>query len=310
MAVVQDAYEKHGLGRTTNPDSYFLSFPDLPRSRIIALPARVETPDSTDLAGIKWIGSFPQNVEHGIPRASAVLVLNDMTTGYPFALLEASGISAARTAASAAVTARAVATTLPPDGRLGVIGAGVIARAVVDYLLAVDYGCTTVLVHDPDPDSATHLVRHASAAGVAARTASLREVLDCQTVVTATTALEPYIDRGPEAGQLYLNISLRDFVPQALAGAQNVLDDVDHCLKANTSPHLLEQLLGHRGFVTGTIPELLAGKLCLSPDRGVVVSPFGLGLLDLAVGHWVYTHAEAGGGALPVPDFFGDLRRW
>ena len=308
--VVQSAYRQHGRGLTTNPDSYFLRFPDKPSSRIIALPARLSLDDGGDVAGIKWIASFPENVTQGNPRASAVLVLNSTVTGYPYALLEAAGISAARTAASAAVTATSIARTVSPTGELGIIGAGVIARTVVDHLLAAGHPLAHVVVHDRDAASAAHLVRHARGLGLEARADTLDAALDRQLVVTATTALTPYIDRAPAPGQVVLNLSLRDYTPDALADVQNVLDDVDHCLKAQTSPHLLEQRTGSRDFVTGTIPELLLGKLDVSPERGVVVSPFGLGVLDLAVGGWVHDAAVRAGLAVEVPGFFGEETRW
>jgi N-[(2S)-2-amino-2-carboxyethyl]-L-glutamate dehydrogenase len=162
LSTVRSTYLQHAAGRTTNPDSYFLRFADQPTSRIIALPARVEMPDGEDVAGIKWISSFPANVALGEPRASAVLVLNSVENGRPYALLEAAGISAARTAASAALAALALDRTHPSGGTVAVIGGGVIARTILDYLLSAGCEVEQVLVHDVDEKSAARLVEHAS----------------------------------------------------------------------------------------------------------------------------------------------------
>ena len=98
--LVESTYRLHSAGDSVNPPSYFLRFPDRPSSRIIALPASIGGALRVD--GLKWISSFPENVAAGLPRASAVLILNDHETGYPFACLESSIISATRTAALAA----------------------------------------------------------------------------------------------------------------------------------------------------------------------------------------------------------------
>jgi ornithine cyclodeaminase len=312
VETVRETYLAHESGASVNPDSYFLRFPDKPDSRIIALPAYLG--GERDTVGIKWIASFPGNIVRGLPRASAVLLLNDYQTGYPYAMLEASQISAARTAASAALAAEVLSGGRAAT-RLVVVGAGIIARNVLEFLAAQDWSIDCVAVHDREPRYAEALAGYAStelgyrATTVPHPTADLRA---SDVVLLATTAGEPHIvDPATFApGQLVLNISLRDLGPEIIAGAANVLDDVEHCLKADTSPHLAEQRYGHRDFITGTLAQVVNGDVAVAPDRPVVFSPFGLGVLDLAVGDLVHREACASGRAITIPDFFGETTRW
>jgi ornithine cyclodeaminase/alanine dehydrogenase-like protein (mu-crystallin family) len=117
VELVEATYRRHSAGDSVNPPSYFLRFPDRPSARIIALPASIGGPLRVD--GLKWISSFPENVAAGIPRASAVLILNDHDTGYPFACLESSIISATRTAALAASAADWLSRGGAPPARPG-----------------------------------------------------------------------------------------------------------------------------------------------------------------------------------------------
>jgi N-[(2S)-2-amino-2-carboxyethyl]-L-glutamate dehydrogenase len=307
--IVERTYRHHDAGETINPDSYFLRFPDKPDSRIIALPAQLGA--DVQLAGIKWIASFPKNVAAGNPRASAVLILNDYETGYPIACLEAANISAARTAASAGVAARVLRPAGLAGGRVAVVGGGVIARAICEYLHVVGCRPHTYLVHDLHEPSGRSLVEHLQAQGRTAQfTPELGEALEADVVVFATTALEPYVTRPFSPGQLVLNVSLRDLAPETILGAHNVLDDVDHCLKADTSPHLAEQLTGNRDFVTGTLAGVLNGDVSIDESKPVIFSPFGLGVLDLALGAHVLGKARAAGQATAIPGFFGETSRW
>ncbi|MFC0861841.1 2,3-diaminopropionate biosynthesis protein SbnB [Sphaerimonospora cavernae] len=310
LDIVARAYLAHHAGQTVNPDSYFLRFPDKPESRIIALPAFLG--DDVQMAGIKWVSSFPKNIESSLPRASAVLILNDYQTGYPIACLEAAAISATRTAASAALAA----VSLRPDGyagtRLAIVGAGVIARNITDYLHAG--GCTPdrFLVHDLDETSGRALVDHLRSTHDASAefVSDLGAILDAETIVFATTALEPYVRAPFKPGQLLLNISLRDLTPEVILSANNVLDDVEHCLKANTSPHLAEQASGSRAFVSGTLAQVLNREITLDSARPTIFSPFGLGVLDLAVGAFVLKEARDRGTSNKISGFFGETRRW
>jgi 2,3-diaminopropionate biosynthesis protein SbnB len=312
VAEVQRTYLAHEAGETVNPDSYFLRFPDKPSSRIIALPAYLGA--GHDLAGIKWISSFPANIERQIPRASAVLVLNDYETGYPFALLEASQISAARTAASAVLAAEVLRGGRGAE-QVTMVGAGIIGRNIAEFLAAMRWDIGRLIVYDQVPGYADAMARFASEQlGYRSQVASgLAEALGgADLAILATTAATPYIS-DPAAfrpGQVVLNISLRDIDPVLIAGADNILDDIEHCLKAGTSPHLAVEQFGHRAFITGTLAQVITRAVTTDPERPVIFSPFGLGVLDLAVGSLVYREAVRRGEAVAIPDFFGETSRW
>ncbi len=69
--------------------------------------------------------------------------------------------------------------------------------------------------------------------------------------------------------------------------------------------HLASTQAGHTEFVYGALGELLLGRAQLpeKDDRPVVFSPFGLGVLDLAVADLVLGALLKSGGGMRVPSF-------
>ena len=313
VELVEAIYRLHGVGDSVNPPSYFLRFPDRPTSRIIALPAAIGGPVQVD--GVKWISSFPGNVAAGIPRASGVLILNDHDTGYPFACLEASVISATRTAASAALAADWLSRGRERPTRVGFIGTGLIARYIHTFLAGTGWTFDEVGVHDLSVDSATGFRGHLEQSGTAGRITVLDTaeelIRSSDLVVFATVAGRPHISDPDWFAHhpVVLHISLRDLAPEVLLASANIVDDVEHCLKADTSPHLVEQATGSRDFLDGTLDDVMTGRVRVPSDRTVVFSPFGLGVLDLAVGKLVYDEIAQAGELRVVDSFFSDLRR-
>jgi ornithine cyclodeaminase len=303
MDAVQKAYEAHSRGDSSLPHSSFLRFPDSDIDRIICLPAYLG--GEYQLAGVKWIASMPANVGKGMERASAAIILNDRVTGRPGALLEGSIISKQRTAASAALAAKVLAPGNP--GALGFVGCGPINAAVAQFLSAVWPDTNLVTAFDLDPARAEDFGKTltASQSGPEFKVAeSLEEVLSrCPMVSFATTAISPYVDDldACPAGATILHVSLRDLKPGAILSNHNIVDDLDHVNRAATSIHLASQMEGNTGFIHGSLGDILLGEADLPErdNRKIIFSPFGLGVLDLAVAELVTgTLAESGGGTV------------
>lgn len=292
IQVVRAAYETHGDGDSSLPHSTFLRFPLQPQDRIIALPAYLG--GGCRVAGIKWVSSFPENLQLGVDRASAVLILNSTQTGRPEAVLEGSVISAKRTAASAALAAQCLLTGKQVR-RVGIIGCGLINFEIARFLLALFPEVETLLLFDKNRARAVQFANKAQRVFDKVGLEIVKDVhaalRNCPLVSMATTALAPHIgDLGDcPPGSAILHISLRDLTPEVILSCDNVVDDIDHVCRAQTSIHLAEQRVGHRDFIRCTLADLLKGR---APARNgtesvSVFSPFGLGVLDLAVGKLV-----------------------
>jgi N-[(2S)-2-amino-2-carboxyethyl]-L-glutamate dehydrogenase len=310
--AVAAAYRLHASGNTVNPDSDFLRYQDKPSARIIALPAHLG--GAVQISGIKWISSFPENRASNLARASAVLILNDAATGYPVACIEASLISAARTGASAALAAEHI-TPNPFEGTLGIVGTGVIARTTFEWLLFRNWKFRKISLFDADRKEAEQFSKwlrgqHNLQADIEVRLEGA--LSDASLILFTTTASKPYLADQTllKHAPTVLHLSLRDICVNVVLASQNIVDDVDHCLKAGTSLHLAEMETGNRNFVSGTLVDVLERKLKLDRDRPRIFSPFGLGVLDVAVGTFVLEAAKASGTAMAMPDFFSNSTRW
>lgn len=311
--TVAEAYRIHGRGESALPHSLFLRFPDAEENRIIALPAFLG--DGFGVAGMKWIASFPGNLEKGMARASAVMVLNSADTGRPGAILEASVVSASRTAASAALAARVL--TPEPPRRAGLVGTGLINAQVARFLLHALPGIERFDLFDLDAGrAAAAAARLEDGLGVDAAVATSAEDLfaACPLISFATTAVHPHVSDLSMCppGTVVLHVSLRDVAPQVVLGCDNVVDDVDHVCRAGTSLHLAEELSGDRGFIRCTLADVLDGRAeARRDDRGTVIfSPFGLGVLDLAVGRLVTGRARQRQVGMAVADFLPTVPGW
>ena len=295
MRIVAQSYVAHAEGKTSLPQSSFLRFPGNQSDRVIALPAYLADAAEEPAFGIKWISSFPFNLKCGLPRASALIILNSTQTGRPICVLEGSQISACRTVASAALCCRLFEGQEHLNA-LGLVGCGNINSTFLRFVAGSIRRPDDVFVFDTNPHQAKKFKsQHDDFEVVVAD--SLDSVLrNSKIVCFATTAQEPYLKDTPSWSslKLVLHLSLRDIIPELILQSDNIVDDIDHVCRAATSLHLSEQLCGNRNFIRGTIADVLSQHS--NPPRQLgptVVSPFGLGILDIAVARFVYQQAVA-----------------
>jgi 2,3-diaminopropionate biosynthesis protein SbnB len=310
ISTVRAAYQAHRNGHSALPRSAFLQFQHAERNRIIALPAYLG--GDFDVAGMKWIASFPANPRSGLDRASAVVILNCARTGIVKAIIEGSIISAKRTAASAALAALSLSGS-NKQMVAAFVGCGPINFEVARFLLAVFPHIRELLFFDLDERKAKHFeIRCRQSFGDKELTVAktIEELFRRSKLISfATTAARPHVhdisDCAP--GTTILHVSLRDLSPQVVLSCDNIVDDVEHVCAAETSVHLTERLVGNRKFIRCSLADILDGSSpALVDEKTHLFSPFGLGILDLAVGALVFDLASRTGVGTRIDSFLPD----
>ena len=133
IAVVEKALRKHAEGKVIFPDKISIIFDETSQNRINCLPAGFI---DENVYGMKWVSVFPRNPHlYGLQNVSAVILLSELTHGFPKALMEGTLCSNLRTAAMSAIAAKYLAN--PASETIGFIGAGEQAKTHLMSMLSV-----------------------------------------------------------------------------------------------------------------------------------------------------------------------------
>lgn len=128
--LLEEAFREKGAGRVEMPPKPGIH--TRPDAFIHAMPAYIP---SQKAAGIKWVSGYPENQKRDLPYISGLLILNDDETGIPYAVMDCTWITAYRTAAATALSAKYLAR---PDSRVaGILACGVQGRTNLEALAAV-----------------------------------------------------------------------------------------------------------------------------------------------------------------------------
>jgi len=304
MAEIIDAldiaFREKGKGKTEMPPKPGIH-PGGGDNFIHAMPAYIP---AMKAAGVKWVSGFPENHKMGLPYITGLLILNDPETGLPISVMDCIWITAMRTGAASALSARYLAR--PESSVIGILACGVQGRTNLEAMNVL-FPIKRVLAYDVDENLSR---RYAEDMGArfdleVVPVATPREAVSgCDIVVTSgpilkiphATILSGWLDAGSFA-------SLVDFDsywhPDAMAESDKFCTDDTQQL------HHYQQ----NGYFQN-IPALHAdlGELVVGQKKGretaierTMTANLGLALDDMAVAPLIYQRALEKGIGTPLP---------
>lgn len=184
--ALEIAFKEKGAGRTETPPKPGIH-PGGGDNFIHAMPAYIQGMKS---AGVKWVSGFPENFKKGLPYISGLIILNDTETGLPISVMDCVWVTAMRTGAATALSARYLARA--DASVVGVLGCGVQGRTNVEALNVL-FTLKKVMAYDvSNQASAAYAAEIESRFGleVTVATDPREAVDDCDIVVTAGPILK------------------------------------------------------------------------------------------------------------------------
>ena len=272
-----------------------------PDAFIHAMPAYIP---SVQAAGIKWVSGYPGNQARGLPYITGLLILNDPDTGVPLAVMDCTWITAQRTGAATAVSAKYLARS--ESASVGIVACGVQGRSNLEALACL-FTIRRVKAYDLDPGVARRFAREMGE----------RLDLDIEPVTTlpeAVQGLDIVITSGPilknpkpaiEAGWLAPGsfASLVDFDSYWQGAALREVDKLATDDVAQMRYYRQAGYFRETPEVYADLGEIVAGRKPgreSASERTAAVN-LGIALDDMATAIRVYQRAKARGIGRALP---------
>ena len=299
--ALEIAFREKGKGLTEMPPKPGIH-PGGGDNFIHAMPAYIPAMKS---AGVKWVSGFPENHMKGLPYITGLLILNDPETGLPISVMDCVWVTAMRTGAATALSARYLAR--PESSTVGILGCGVQGRTNVEALNTL-FPLKRVLAYDVNAKAVSEYaeeIRSRFDLEVVAAKTPREAVTGCDIVVTAGPILKTphetirkgWLDAGAFA-------SLVDFDaywhPHAMAEADKFCTDDTQQLRHYQQNGYFQSIPS----LHADLGELVTGQKSgrESASERTMTANLGLALDDMAVAPIIFRKAvETGMGTwLPL----------
>jgi len=297
MKAVEEAFDFWAEGKATMPPkSYIL----VEKGDFRAMPAAIP-----GAAGVKWVNVHTQNPLKGLPTVIGIYILSDPDTAYPLAVMDATEITAYRTAATAAIASRYLAKK--ESHTLGIVGAG--KQACYQILAHAEvFDIRQINVSDLSESAVDRLI--SSLPGFTFEKCSVELAVSSDIVCTLTPSRSPVVKREWIKPGTHINAvgadaaGKQELDPEILRDAIVVVDDLRQASAAGEINVPISNGLYRAADINATLGEIISGK---RPGRTeseaiTVFDSTGVAIEDVAVAKVVFEKAIEIGG-YPTIDF-------
>lgn len=290
LKLAEHALISHGKKECEMPAK--IGIHPLPEVFFHAMPAYVP---SKNACGMKWIECYPYNPQRfNLPQTTGMLILNDMSSGVPMAIMDSAWITAMRTPA---VTVLAAAALHPDAETFGMFGCGIQGIEHVNYVVHTLKKLKKIYIYDINEDAMDNLIRICQPKmNVPIVKGTPEEITkSCEVLSSATIILKECLSvvkkEWVSIGQTILPNDLNTFWDATISR------EADKYIVDSSSEHELFAGMGYfpEGLpkIYGETGEVLAGlkKGRESNDELIVCSNIGMAVLDMVLARELFNRA-------------------
>lgn len=298
--IIEDSFNKALNGDIVMPDKISQIFDEQTQNRINCMPA---TLINEKVCGMKWVSVFPTNASKGVQNVTGVMLLSELNTGFPVAIIDGTLSTKMRTAAVGCVAAKYLAPSKVE--KIGIIGAGEEARmhfTLLKHLYPTIKECrVSSLSKDIEQafiDIFADIVPDVTF--VACDNDSYKCANEADIIVTAISGQYPVLKaKDITKGCLYIHVGgWEDEYDVALKANKIVCDEwavVKH--RSQTLCRMYKEGILKDSDIYANLSELIAGSKNGREDENefIYFNSVGLSYIDINFANFIYQEAQKTG---------------
>jgi ornithine cyclodeaminase len=310
--LMEDALKALGSGDASMPLRQVVWLPDR-RGVLAVMPSLF---GERGAMGVKVISVFPGNQGTPFDAHQGAVLLFESDHGQLLAIMDASEITAIRTAAVSGVATRLLGRK--NSARLALLGSGVQARTHLEAMIAVreikQANVWSRNFENAQKFASREIARHQIP--VVAMKSAREAVQNADIICTTTSSTDPVLEGAWLSPGVHINAAgaygpnARELDSQAVARSQLYVDRRESTLNESGDYLIpLQQGVIAADHIRGELGEVLLNKVSGRQDDAEITlfKAMGLAIEDLAAAHFIYKKAKESGRGQLI-DFGGERR--